>query len=45
MATIEELLTTNEEKMKKTVSSLLEDVAGLRAGRATPALLNKITVD
>ena len=45
MATIEELLTTNEEKMKKTISYLREDLAGLRAGRATPALLNKITVD
>ena len=45
MATIEELLTNNEEKMKKTISFLREDLAGLRAGRATPALLNKITVD
>ncbi|MBQ9696995.1 MAG: ribosome recycling factor [Acidaminococcaceae bacterium] len=45
MATIEELLSTNEEKMKKTISYLREDLAGLRAGRATPALLNKITVD
>ena len=31
--------------MKKTISYLREDLAGLRAGRATPALLNKITVD
>ena len=45
MATIEELLKNNEEKMKKTISYLREDLAGLRAGRATPALLNKITVD
>ena len=45
MATIEELLTNNEEKMKKSISYLREDLAGLRAGRATPALLNKITVD
>ena len=45
MATIEEMLTSNEEKMKKTISYLREDLAGLRAGRATPALLNKITVD
>ena len=44
MATIEELLTNNEEKMKKTISFLREDLAGLRAGRATPALLTKITV-
>ena len=45
MATVEELLQNNEEKMKKTISFLREDLAGLRAGRATPALLNKITVD
>ena len=40
MATIEELLTTNEEKMKKTISYLREDLAGLRAGRATPAQIS-----
>lgn len=45
MATIEELLNGHEEKMKKAVSHLREDLAGLRAGRATPALLNKIAVD
>ena len=45
MATIEEMLASNEDKMKKTISYLREDLAGLRAGRATPALLNKIMVD
>lgn len=45
MATIEELLNGNEDKMKKAVAHLREDLAGLRAGRATPNLLNKITVD
>ena len=45
MATIEEMLASNEVKMKKTISYLREDLAGLRAGRATPALLNKIMVD
>lgn len=34
-----------EEKMKKTISSLKETLAGLRAGRANPAILDKITVD
>lgn len=45
MTTIEEMLASNEDKMKKTISYLREDLAGLRAGRATPALLNKIMVD
>ena len=45
MAVIEDLLTVNEDKMKKVINHLREDLAGLRAGRATPALLNKITVD
>ncbi len=34
-----------EEKMKKSINSLKENLAGLRAGRANPALLNKIHVD
>jgi len=34
-----------EEKMKKTISVLKEELAGIRAGRANPALLDKITVD
>lgn len=34
-----------EEKMKKTMSVLKENLAGLRAGRANPAILDKITVD
>lgn len=45
MASIEELFTLNEDKMEKVINHLREDLAGLRAGRATPALLNKITVD
>ncbi|MDP9066851.1 MAG: ribosome recycling factor [Actinomycetota bacterium] len=34
-----------ENKMKKAVSVNQEDLASIRSGRATPALLNKITVD
>lgn len=34
-----------EEKMKKTIGVLKEELGGLRAGRANPALLDKITVD
>jgi len=34
-----------EEKMKKTISVLKEELAGLRAGRANPSILDKITVD
>ncbi|MEE3380353.1 MAG: ribosome recycling factor [Succiniclasticum sp.] len=45
MSVVDDLLTANEAKMKKVISHLKEDLASLRAGRATPALLNKITVD
>jgi ribosome recycling factor len=45
MTVVEDLLTTNEAKMKKVTAHLREDLASLRAGRATPALLNKVTVD
>ncbi len=34
-----------EEKMKKTVSALKHELAGLRAGRANPSILDKISVD
>jgi ribosome recycling factor len=34
-----------EDRMKKSVAALQKDLAGLRAGRATPALLDKITVE
>lgn len=34
-----------EDKMKKTISVLKEELAGLRAGRANPAVLDKVTVD
>jgi ribosome recycling factor len=34
-----------EEKMKKTIFMLKEELAGLRAGRANPAVLDKVNVD
>ena len=34
-----------EERMEKAISALKKDLAGLRAGRATPALLDRIQVD
>lgn len=34
-----------EEKMKKTLQVLKENLGGIRAGRANPAILDKITVD
>ena len=42
---INEILTSREEKMKKTLESLKREFASLRAGRATPSLLDKVTVD
>lgn len=33
------------EKMEKTISVLTEELGALRAGRANPAILNKITVE
>lgn len=34
-----------EEKMKKTVHVLKDNLTGLRAGRANPSILDKVTVD
>ncbi len=42
---INEVLKELEEKMKKSVEVTKSEFAGMRAGRATPALLDKITVD
>lgn len=40
-----ELYKPMEEKMKKTLHALKENLTGLRAGRANPAILDKIHVD
>jgi len=42
---IKEIFTIHEEKMKKVIDALRRELSTLRAGRATPALLDKITVD
>lgn len=39
------ILTEVDEKMKKAVSVNQEELASIRSGRATPNLLNRITVD
>ncbi len=40
-----EILQQIEDKMKKTVDLMAKDLTTLRAGRATPALLDKIFID
>jgi ribosome recycling factor len=40
-----EVLQEAEEKMRKAVAHNLEELAGIRSGRASPALLNRVTVD
>lgn len=42
---IKEIHISHEEKMKKALDALRRELMTLRAGRATPALLDKITVD
>ena len=40
-----EIIRDVESRMKKTVEHLVKDLASLRAGRANPAMLEKITVE
>jgi len=42
---INEIVAPTEDKMQKSVEVTKNDFAGLKAGRATPALLDKIIVD
>ncbi|MBU7008302.1 ribosome recycling factor [Phosphitispora fastidiosa] len=42
---IKEVVSEAEERMKKAIDALRKDLASLRAGRAAPALLDKIVVD
>lgn len=42
---IKDIYVSHEEKMKKALDALRRELVTLRAGRATPALLDKITVD
>ncbi len=45
MNSIEEIYLEAEERMVKTVSNTQDELAHLRAGRANPALLDRITVE
>ena len=42
---INDILSDSEDRMKKTIDHLLGDFASLRAGRANPAMLDKIMVN
>lgn len=42
---VKEIFGAQEERMKKTVEALKREYASIRAGRATPALLDKVMVD
>ena len=42
---MEEILVTYEDKMTKSYNNLLEEYSTIRAGRANPHILDKITVD
>ncbi len=43
--TVESALTAAKEKMDKAIAVLKDELAGIRTGRATPALLQRIVVD
>ena len=43
--TVKEVLDTARDKMGKSCSVYQRDMVGLRAGRANPQLLDRITVD
>ena len=42
---VKDILKESEEKMKKTIEHLTKDLAAMRAGRANPAMLDRIMVD
>ena len=42
---IKDILASHEERMQKSIEALKREVGSLRAGRATPALLDKVMVD
>ncbi|MBQ4096477.1 MAG: ribosome recycling factor [Oscillospiraceae bacterium] len=42
---MKEVMNTAKEKMQKTVNVLDKDFAAIRAGRANPNVLDKVTVD
>ena len=42
---INEIIASNEERLKKSIDALKREFGALRAGRATPSLLDKVMVD
>lgn len=42
---VKDIFASHEDRMKKSIESLKREFASLRAGRATPALLDKVMVD
>ena len=42
---IDEIIMDSEERMQKTIEVLRKDFASLRAGKANPAILEKVQVD
>ena len=42
---IKEILKDAENRMKGAIQSLEDDLAGIRTGRATPALIEKLPID
>ena len=42
---MKEIIKQHEEKMGKTIDVLSKELAAIRAGRANPGVLNKLTVE
>ena len=42
---MQQIFTVAQEKMEKSINALMNEYATIRAGRATPAVLDRITVD
>ena len=42
---VKDILSSHEERMQKSIDALKREFASLRAGRATPSLLDKVMVD
>lgn len=42
---MQQIFQTAQEKMEKSINALMNEYATIRAGRATPAVLDRITVD
>lgn len=45
MASVSEIMATEEERMQKSLDAVKREFGSLRAGRATPALLDKVMVE